>query len=212
MKNKVILTLLALVLHFQFCYGQHSNNIVGNDSLKVNIEALNLNYKQSIKYPKRGEFRVLFFEYFPKDFESFNSTYGYVDGIGEMPLYDEYEHHINFFCQLDTIISDSIFYDKLVRIAFNSTWEADAINLYQDCLYDHCVKNPELIVSVLNHYSKKLIKSFCKFLFDGPHPSDVDVQRKFNKLYFDFGKIDSSISGILKEEYLKIKSDAKTDE
>ncbi len=119
--------------------------------------------KDSIKYQKK------FFAAFPNDFKSFNSLYGYIEGKGAMPLYDQYSNHINFICRM-RVIEEEEFLKKLVNLSLNGHWDADAINLLQDCIADHAAINLSLTVNVLKQFNQSEIKSFWFFLFDGPHP------------------------------------------
>lgn len=156
------------------------------------------------------KFRRLFFLMFPNNFNSFNSMYGYNDGKGEMPLYNFYEKHISFFCRLVSEQADAEGYNKLIRLGIGGHWDADPINLLQECIVQHVNRNPSLALMQLKQFNDKEIKSFWKFFYDGPHPSDIQIKKRYNSLYVKMKVLDTAIANLMKNEYERLVKEFET--
>lgn len=146
----------------------------------------------SIKYQR------LFLSSFPDNFSLFNSLYGYSEEKGAMPLNDVYENHIKFLCRLNSIGNEE-FLNKLVKLGIDGRWDADAVNLLQDCILNHIKENLSLAVTLLQQYKDKEVKKFWFFLFDGPHP-EKEIPIDMNRLH----KLDSKIAALAEESFKEV--------
>jgi len=201
---RTVLTLMVslLFIHVISCKGQVNNTQAKNRS-KNQIEALKSDFnkaqgKDSVRYAK------LFFAEFPTNFASFNSIYGYSDKGGPMPLYSLYEKHISLFCKLNSTQPTTDHFSKLIKLGINGHWDADAVNALQDCILSHVNEKPGLTVTLLKQFKEKEIRSFWKFLFDGPHPDDKEVKKQYDVLYKSIGLIDKSMANLMQNEYMKL--------
>jgi hypothetical protein len=127
-------------------------------------------YEKAMKFKGNTSYRSRFFYLFPGSYKEFNSLYGFSDKAGEMALYPKYDEHINLFCESSTLNKQK-FAAKIVAICINGQWDADAVNMLQQCALTFTNANSELIAKELNSYKSEEIKSFWYFLFDGPHPA-----------------------------------------
>ncbi|MDP4206499.1 MAG: hypothetical protein Q8859_10960 [Bacteroidota bacterium] len=206
-RNTVLVFLIMLLfIHSIPSRGQSDDTKLKNR--RNQIEALKAYYnkshgKDSIEYQK------LFFAAFPSDFSTFNSIYGYSDKKGPMPLYDTYEENISFLCKLDAIYSTKEYYNKLIILGINGQWDADAVEYLQECILSHINENPDLTIALLKQHNTKEIRSFLRFLFDGPHPDNKYVKRDYNVLYKKIKLMDPLMANLLREEYLKLVKNAK---
>jgi hypothetical protein len=207
-KNKTALIFLVffLLFHIEPSIGQ--DNKIQKNKYTKQIETLKEDYskaqgKDSVKYAK------LFFAAFPHNFSSFNSIYGYSDKAGAMPLYGLYLQHIDYFCKLNAIIPSKIYFNKLVKLGINGKWDADAVGLIQDCILSHANEKPNLIVTLLKQYNEKEIRSFWRFLFDGPHPNSKGKKSQYNVLHRKIELIDKKMANMMRNEYSKLVKDSK---
>lgn len=206
---KIIIGFIILVSGIYSCKEQNNKNIqkaiVMDTIIKSNnVDSLKAYYDKCHGTTDTLKFKRLFFSSFPNNFNSFDSTYGYDDKKGEMPLYNLYEKHINFFCRLVSEQSESERYNKLIRIGIGGHWDADAVNLLQECIVYHINKNPSLALTQLKKFNDKEIKSFWKFFYDGPHPSDTQIKKRYSNLYEKIKVLDTSIASLMKNEYERL--------
>lgn len=203
-KNRAVLALMVLLffIHVISCKGQVNDTQAKNRN-NNQIEALKDDFnkvqgKDSVIYAK------LFFAAFPTNFISFNSIYGYSDKAGPMPLYSLYEKHIGLFCKLNSNQPTTEHFSKLIKLGINGHWDADAVNALQDCILTHVNEKPGLTVTLLKHFKDKEIRSFWRFLFDGPHPDDKEVKKQYDVLYKSIGLINKSMANLMQNEYMKL--------
>lgn len=156
--------------------------------------------KDSIKYMK------LFFVTFPSTFEVFHSFYGYME-TGPMPLYSLYVKHIAFFCKLNTTQSETDYFNKLIKLGINGHWDADGVSALQECILSHINEKPDLTINLLKQFKDMEKRSFWRFLFDGPHPEDKEVKRRFNTLHKNIELIDKRMADLMQNEYFRVIKD-----
>ena len=82
---------------------------------------------------KSTESWSLFFNLFPSTFEKFDSIFGYQENQ-KGPLYDMYQQYIYLFFEAQNHINESVYYNKLIQIAKDGIWDADANSLFQLCI------------------------------------------------------------------------------
>lgn len=173
-------------------------------------ETLKAYYEKAHGTQDTLKFKRLFFSFFPNNFNSFNLIYGYDDEKGEMPLYDFYEKHINFFCRLISEQANAASYNKLIRLGIGGHWDADAVNLLQECIVQNINKNPSLALRELKQFNDMEIKSFWRFVYDGPHPGDIEIKKRYNSLYEKIKVSDTTIANLMKNEYEKLIKEFET--
>jgi len=149
-------------------------------------------YDRAIEFKDNSRYRYHFLSLFPKTYEEFISLYGYNKDDKEMPLYAKYEEHINLFCETSTLNKQK-FAAKIVAICIKGKWDADAINMLQECALKFTNEHTILIAKELNSYGNNEIRSFWYFLFDGPHPAknipvDIDKIRSSDPQIYKFAK------------------------
>jgi hypothetical protein len=201
-RNRAVLAFMVLFIHVVSCKGQVTKTQAKNKK-NNHIEALKGDFnkaqgKDSVRYAK------MFFDAFPTDFVSFNSIYGYSDKAGPMPLYSLYEKHIGLFCKINSNQPTTEHFSKLIKLGINGHWDADAVNALQDCILSHVNETPGLTVTLLKRFKEKEIRSFWRFLFDGPHPDDKEVKKQYDVLYKSIGLIDKSTANLMQNEYMKL--------
>jgi hypothetical protein len=142
-----------------------------------------------------------FFELFPNTYNELIKFYGYNDNLGAKPLYQLYENHIDYFFQNDKTVRTEILAEKAYLITIDGTWEADAVNLFQDNLYDMIINNPDIFVKILTNKSESESRKFWHFIFDGSTKHDLQIKEMFNSAYEKIKSIDERQSGFLKTEF-----------
>lgn len=141
-----------------------------------------------------------FFNSFPNSFYEFNSLYGYDDKKGEKPLYEDYYNHINFL--FDSVcVNKHLFNQKIINVAINGKWEADATSLFQKNIFNLVLYDTKDVLNILSEKSFEETKSFWRYLFDGPHPSDNMNKERFEKVFFKVKKINPTQAKYMKDEY-----------
>lgn len=116
--------------------------------------------KDSLTYQK------LFFNNFPGSFLAFDALFGYKDETGAAPLYKEANQYIDrlFFTKAVNTTEKA---KKVIKIAVNGEWDADAISHFQHQLQEFTVNNFTLFLKELNKLgSKEQIESVWQFCFD----------------------------------------------
>lgn len=127
-----------------------------------------------------------FFCAFPNSFDRMQAIFGYDNEKGAAPLYYKGANVIQYFNQLQSI-SDSLYYDKFVKININGIWEAD--NIQSAFGFDTKLLNDtENVCKSLSNFTDQEIKSVFRFIFDGPHPDNESNENLYKNLK---SKIDS---------------------
>lgn len=175
MKKSIWILLALLELNASACIKRLHKASTQQHTLSMQnrIDNLKRYYLQSTINTRDIEARSFFFDNFPNSFSQLDSIYGYVNDK-PAPLYFGYHNHIaNLFNKLDEVIDVEKYYSKLINIAINGHWEADAISDFQRGLREKIINNPELAFSLLEFKNDSEIESFWIFFFDGPHPKKM---------------------------------------
>ncbi|MDP9046624.1 MAG: hypothetical protein M3N14_00710 [Bacteroidota bacterium] len=146
------------------------------DSISEKAKKLKSLYMLSIgSIEVRDIYQKQFFDEFPKTFRELNELYGYDwdKHKGASILYYEAGKHIReLFNDLDNI-NDTLYYKKIIGIAIDGHWDADAVNFFQYGLRNRTEAKPELITFILKTMPENQIRSFWYFYFDGAHPKKI---------------------------------------
>ncbi len=110
-----------------------------------------------------------FFKEFPKSFKELNSLYGFDKDTPSILYYKAEDHILRFFSTMGAV-SDTVFFRKIIAIAIDAHWDADAINYFQNRLREQIIKRSGLAFYLLRKMSPKDVQSFWFFYLDGSHP------------------------------------------
>lgn len=138
-------------------------------------------YSKSYSNTDSLKYRQLFFEEFPNSFIELKSIYDYEFDKPNILVEKAYEHIFLLFNNLDNI-EDSIYYNKLINVAIDGKWDADAIFCFQYGLQNRVFQNPELTFDLLYSRNDKEIKSFFYFFFDSIHPKWNDIPKELRPM------------------------------
>lgn len=123
---------------------------------------------------KSTESWSLFFNLFPSTFEKFDSIFGYQENQ-KGPLYDMYQQYIYLFFEAQNHINESVYYNKLIQIAKDGIWDADANSLFQLCIVNFVINDStnhqkNSFLETLSTYSETDISNFWRFYFEDLYP------------------------------------------
>ncbi|WP_319381729.1 hypothetical protein [Thiomicrorhabdus sp.] len=156
-----------------FLKSEHLTNLVVYQNLGTSTGIEFFIERLQLAYSTKDE--ESFLNQFPSDFEQFVNVFGW-DEQANRPnnLYEESDAYINYFFAL---ISNEKYQDyekKVISIAKEGKWQADAANYFQDKALAY-IKD-EHRYHLINEVEYLDAKSVLFFLFDGPHP-------KFDKTF-----------------------------
>ncbi|MEB2777371.1 hypothetical protein SYJ56_18800 [Algoriphagus sp. D3-2-R+10] len=115
-----------------------------------------------------------FLKLFPSNFSEFKGFFGWnEDQDKPEKLYQQSTNYITYFFQLIKEPDYQKFDSKLIAIAKNGKWQADAVNHFQDQAMDYIKQSQRY--NLINELEFDEAKSVLFFLFDGPHPQ-VDFE------------------------------------
>ena len=173
---------------------------VKDSTIKQKAKRLQVIYSK-LSQTSYMKYERAYFKAFPESFEAFQAIFGfYPEDPNKGFLYDSSRFYINKFFKLK--IPKENFYSKVVGIAINGKWDADAVSYFQGALRYNVKRNEKLFARLLSKRSKADIKSFWYFYFDGPHPPDK-IPNELNK----FKQIDPDLYKLIKQSFAKVKAD-----
>lgn len=129
---------------------------------------------EKLKIAFKDKNEVLFLAQFPADFQQFMDYFGW-NTKSEQPaeLYEESNAYMDYYFELLSNGQHKAFENKLMGIAENGHWQADAVNYFQHHVINRIKENEKYYL--INQLSNDRAKSVLFFLFDGPHPKfDAD--------------------------------------
>lgn len=123
---------------------------------------------------KSTESWINFFDIFPSTFEKFDSIFGYRENQ-KGPLYDMYQQYIYLFFEAQKHIKGDVYYDKLIKIAKDGIWDADANSLFQLCIVNFVINDStnhqkNSFLETLSTFSETDISNFWRFYFEDLYP------------------------------------------
>lgn len=136
---------------------------------------------------------------FPNSMEQFTEIYGYDDANGKKPLYDEAFEHIKYLFNEGTKENIDTLFTKVIGIAINGKWDADAVNYFQDEFITAIKKYPKQFLFVISSKTREESSSVWYFLFDGPHPSNT--KEDYNDMYNLIKPLSNMQANILKQQF-----------
>ncbi|RAV30768.1 hypothetical protein [Sinomicrobium soli] len=119
---------------------------------------------------------------FPSTFQSFQDYFGFDDEEGEMPLYKEANAYIDMLFLSSEICCKDEVLNKIINIAKQGKWDADAVNYLKHKLHEMIEDNPDDLFEILSQKEQRTQIGFWFFHFDGPHPEKEISQRLLEKI------------------------------
>ena len=95
----------------------------------------------------------------------------------------------------------------MLSVGVEGVWDADEVSYLQYHLREIIVENAKLSIEVLSKKEEKDIRSFCRFLFDGPHPGHRLNRKYYDELYPEVRDLNPKIAEQLKLAYEQLLSD-----
>lgn len=115
-----------------------------------------------------------FLNLFPSDFNKFRGFFGWNEAHDKPEIgYGQASEYISYFFQLIEKQEHQKFESKLISIAKNGKWQADAVNHFQDQAIDYFKKSQRY--NLINELEPDEAKSVLFFLLDEPHP-ELDIE------------------------------------
>lgn len=204
MKLKVILIAYIILTVYGSCKNPTENKTAtiskqdSNTYVKL-ANRLKDDYKHASDTVNNEFYKQKFLSDFPATFDSFYHLYGYSDSLGEMPLYKDYEKHIELFCEEAN--KSEIGAEKIMRLGIDGRWEADAVGSLQTCIRVFVTNKIDLVIPKFKEFTQSQIHSFWKFYFDGPHPDDKEIKNQYSLILAKVKVADAAMANIIKNEY-----------
>ena len=145
------------------------NHAADSSSLHYKATILMELYDKSRNNEDSLFYQDLFFHEFPNTFSQLDSLYGYKENKPAILYYEAVDHIFYLFNNLKSI-DEIAYYNKIIGIAFDGHWDADAINYFQNGLRTRVKSKPELIFELLRSKNDDQIIGFYYFFFHGVHP------------------------------------------
>jgi hypothetical protein len=211
-KIKIIWVVFLIFTLNESCKNSTENKTITiskQDSRTYTVQANRLkdDYKQVCDTVNNEFYKQKFLSDFPSTFDSFYHLYGYSDTLGEMPLYKDYEKHIELFCE--EVNKREIGAEKIIRLGIDGRWEADAVGTLQKCIRVFVNNKIDLIIPKFKELTQSQMHSFWKFYFDGPHPDDKEIKDQYSLILAKVKVLDSAMAKIIVNEYENILKSAE---
>ena len=160
----ILLTILSILLSVSKSESQKKNNFIHDSIISQLKDAF---AKQDYD---------AFFKCFPNNFQQFLECYGYENyEQGKLSLYSNSGEHIEFLFS-DSLIKDKKHVGKLVSVAIDGSWDADAPAFFQIGIKDIAVNYSELLIEILMEYTDEEIEKFWSYILYEPYPHAEDFE------------------------------------
>jgi hypothetical protein len=150
---------------------------------ECDISKFDIDYMQEVHDKYKNDPNVKnaeeFFNSIPSRFCEFNKVYGGTEDGDEFkpgPLYELDMHET--LPKLESFISDKKLISKYVSLASEAEWYADNVNALKYAYYELFLKKPNLVIKNIMSLPKTKRKTATTFLFDGPHPTILNDDKK----------------------------------
>lgn len=122
------------------------------------------------------------------------------------PALGNYMNFLEILPELEKIIPDTIYYEKMIGLGIGGFWDADDIGFTQLHLKDLAFfHNEELAMHILDKKTDDEIASFFYFLYDGPHPENH--RSSYEIEYRHLNTYNPRIAELLKKAYTQLLSE-----
>lgn len=112
---------------------------------------------------------------FPDSYSQLVEIYGYVESDTLMlsPLYERSHLHIPYFFEVcEKIYPFDTFFQKIISIVQEGSWQSDGIAVFQNSLIHFVNNNIQNFAIELSKLNDDEVLNFWFFYFDGPHPDN----------------------------------------
>ncbi|WP_302614752.1 hypothetical protein [uncultured Bacteroides sp.] len=154
---------------------------------RVDTLGLNASYRKLVEEPMSVEVQKKFFTAFPDTWKSFLQTYDFCPQEDLTMYKSAHDHIVNGLGRLVTLLPDSIYCDKLIRLCIGGRWEADAPNYLQMVVRQVMHKKPEVMFQRLSMIWQGDVFSFWYFFFHSLH-STIEETNLYAELCEKMGK------------------------
>jgi hypothetical protein len=159
LKPNLILAFVCLLISANNSHAQNSQALIAKSKRLKQLYNMAVN-------SSNGDFaKQQFFNEFPNTFKELNDLYGY-ETNKPAPLYEDGIGHIHELFNNLTNINDTLYYKKIIAIATDAHYDADAINYFHDGLQKRILDKPALALYLLRDKTEKDIINVWAFYFD----------------------------------------------
>ncbi|MDR0961800.1 MAG: hypothetical protein LBM62_04485 [Mediterranea sp.] len=177
-KMKKLLLLLATIIGFVPVYGQY---------FPVDTVELNAAYRDLAENPNTPQRQKRFFDAFPNTWKEFAMTYQFLPFADyDLDMYYHAAKHIEVLGNRVTLLPDSVYCKKLVKIAIGATLDADAPIYFQSLLHQTMHKKRDAMFREVMAYPKGFQSMFWQFYW-----SSICRSQPLEQEYKDLRKLTS---------------------
>jgi len=116
-----------------------------------------------------------------------------------IPLEPVHKRMYDILYEVQKVVPDSIYYDKMLSLGIGGFWDADDIGFIKVHSMVLLYEDLELAVNILDKKTDDEIASFWFFLYDGPHPKNY--QEAYNKTYEQLQALNPRVAALMKKAY-----------
>jgi len=124
-----------------------------------------------------------FFYEFPNNFKQFNALYGTTKGKPGY-LNEVAEKHIDVFNSITNVVPETTYFSKVIALAADGVWDIEAPSYLQNNVKTRVVKNPPLVMYILETMPLKKVANFWYFYFDCMYP-EREISESLKKMTAD---------------------------
>lgn len=172
--TKLSLALVLLIIIVNSCFAQAKT-----DTLATKAKRLKQLYNIAVNSSNGDFYKEQFFNAFPNTFKQLNDLYG-DENNKPGPLSNDAFGHIHELFNNITNINDTLYYKKIIGIATDAHYDADAVNYFQDGLEKRILDKPALALYLLRDKTEKNIVNVWAFYFD--YENSSIKKENYNKL------------------------------
>ncbi|MFT4073147.1 MAG: hypothetical protein QM654_14635 [Dysgonamonadaceae bacterium] len=148
----------------------------------VDTAKLNSSYRELVNKPNTLVRQKNFFDAFPSTWMEFTMTYQFLPYSDyDLTMYHLGYNHVRALGERVTLIKDSLYCNKLVRLAIGGTWFADAPNYLKSLLHQMMWKRMEGMLKVISGLRKGNQFQFWLFYWSNLVDSKV-LKTEFERL------------------------------
>ena len=205
-----ILMLVAVLFYSNQALSQANQN---HEAIKERARTLDMYAREAMDSENASKVEsalISYFQVFPSDFKTFQQIFGYLrDDRGRSLARPPVNHTLfsGFLPKLKATISLKEYYEKMLSVGVGGVWDADEVSYLQYHLREIVVENAELSIEVLSKKEEKEIRSFWRFLFDGPHPGHRLNRKYYDELYPEVRDLNPKIAEQLSLAYEQLLSE-----
>ena len=135
-------------------------------AIPVNVKELKKAVRELVQDQKSAEKQRAFFDAFPKTWNEYILTYGYLPPYNSN-LYSYADFHMRAFEELSSIPQD-VYCKRLISLSFGGHWEADAPNYLQHHLITYTMKHLDAMLKQMDPFGSDAFYVW-QFFFQSLH-------------------------------------------